>query len=181
MRKYAICRICVTHLIKMLKCLCAITMRIFLLVLTFFSLVSSSRLVFSFSIHCLCLVLIFIVFVFWFWFSFLVFFSTLSITRVSCLGFFCWPSDPPSLFFTSGWLPPPVAHSHLCYVSWKTPSCISTWSHVKTLCTYNRSVCFCFFRFLWVSQHNFETEVVQNPVWALNKKVVRRGTKWLIS
>lgn len=72
MRKYAIClksHICVTHLIKMLKCLCAITMRIFLLVLTFFSLVSSSHLVFSFSILCLCLVLIFIVFVFWFWFS----------------------------------------------------------------------------------------------------------------
>lgn len=177
MRKYAIClksHICVTHLIKMLKCLCAITMRIFLLVLTFFSLVSSSRLVFSFSFHCLC----FLVLVRFFGFS-----SRLWALLYSCILFwgFCWLSEPPSLFFTSGWLPPPVAHSHLCHVSWKTPSCISTWSHVKTLSTYNRSVCFCFFRFLWVSQHNFETEVVQKPVWALNKKVVRLGTKWFIS
>lgn len=170
MRKYAIClksHICVTHLIKMLKCLCAITMRIFLLVLTFFSLVHSSRLVFSFSFHCLW----FLVLV-WF-FGFLLDFEHY-FTRVSCFGVFV---DPPSLFFTSGWLPPPLAHSHLCHVSWKTPSCISTWSHVKTLSTYNRSVCFCFFRFLWVSQHNFETEVVQKPVWAPNKKVVRLGTK----
>lgn len=172
MRKHAIClksHICVTHLIKKLKCLCAITMRIFLLVLTFFSLVPSSRLVFSFSFHCLCFLVL--VWVFGFLLDFEHYF-----TRVSCFGVFCWLSDPPSLFFTSGWLPPPVAHSHLCHVSWKSPSCISTWSHVKTLSTYNRSVCFCFFRFLWVSQHNFETEVVQKPVWALNK-VVRLGTK----
>lgn len=103
MRKYAIClksHICVTHLIKMLKCLCAITMRIFLLVLTFFSLVSSSRLVFSFSIHCLCLVFIFIVFVFWFWFGFLVFFSTLSITLLVYLvwGFFVDRPTRPHCF-----------------------------------------------------------------------------------
>lgn len=84
MRKYAIClksHICVTHLIKMLKCLCAITMRIFLLVLTFFSLVPSSRLVFSFSFHCLC----FLVLV-WF-FGFLLDFEHY-FTRVSCFGVF---------------------------------------------------------------------------------------------
>lgn len=158
----------------MLKCLCAITMRIFLLVLTFFSLVSSSRLVFSFSFHCLC----FLVLV-WF-FGFLLDFEHY-FTRVSCFGVFLLTVQPALIVFHL-WLAGPSCGSLsplLCFM--KNSFMYINLVSCKTLSTYNRCVCFCFFRFLWVSQHNSETEVVQKPVWALNKKVVRRGTKGFIS